>query len=217
MNKTEKVASSISIIGGSDGPTSIFLAGKGKRTLKQNLQRQLFAAKKKWCALWIRPSAHSMEEVVAYAKERYGFAELSKEDGEYLRQYEDLRCSFILMYQPQLLGEYATPPKLASADEAGLLEFQKQLEIRKLKAKEITDEEFCIDFHVLQKTDRKGKMELILEGRFGSISGSWSSRGKGHSRAFKRIYREIYRYFGVTEEDIAKKTERYQDLIRILA
>lgn len=217
MANVEKSSGSISIIGGSDGPTSIFLAGTNTRTLKQRIQKQLFILRKKLCALWITPSAHSMEEVVTYAKTTYGFTELPKEDGEYIRQYEELRTTFILMHQPQLLGEYAALPGLPSADEAGLLEFQNQLELRKQKAKEISEEEFSIVFYVLQKEDKKGKMELFLEGRFGSISGSWSSHGKGHSRKFKHIYKDIYRYYGVTEEDIAKKTQRYQDLVRILA
>ncbi len=217
MGKIEKSAGSVSIIGGSDGPTSIFLAGRSKRTLKQKIQKQLFSLRKRWCALWIKPGGHSMEEVVAYAKERYGFRELSKEDEEYLRQYEELRTSFLLMHRPQLLGEYATPPELTGADEAGLREFQKQLELRKQKAGEISDAEFSIEFYVLEKEDKKGKMSLYLEGRFGSISGGWSSHGNGHSRKFKRIYKDIYRYYGVTEEDIAKKTERYQELIRVLA
>ena len=217
MSKKEKSTGTISIIGGSDGPTSIFLVGTTKKTLKQKMQKQFFNLRKKWCALWIRPGAHCMEDVVAYAKEHYGFAELSKEDEEYLRQYEELRCSFILMQRPELLGEYATAPGLPGADEAGLKEFHRQLELRREKAKEITEEEFSIDFHVLQKRTDRGRMELILEGRFGSISGSWSSRGKGHSRQFKKIYRDIYRYYGVTEADIADKTERYQELVRILA
>ena len=217
MSITEKSAGSVSIIGGSDGPTSIFLAGRSKRTLKQKLQRWFYALRKKWCALWIKPGAHSMEEVVCYAKEHYGFTELSKEDKEYIRQYEELRTSFILMHRPELLGNYTEIPRLLSADEAGLREFQRQLELRKEMAREISEEEFSIDFYVLQNTDKKGKMELILEGRFGSISGSWSSRRKGHSRQFKRIYRDIHRYYGVTKEDIAGKTERYQELVRILA
>lgn len=217
MGKIEKTVGSVSIIGGSDGPTSIFLAGRSKRTLKQKIQKQLFSLRKKWCALWIKPGGHSMEEVVAYAKERYGFRELSKEDREYLRQYEELRTSFLLMHQPQLLGEYATPLQFKSTDETGLQEFYKQLELRRQKVKAIPEELFSIDFHVLQKEDKKGKMDLYLESHFGSISGSWSSHGKGHSRKFKRIYKDIYRYYGVTEEDIAKQTERYQDLVRILA
>lgn len=217
MGKIEKSAGSVSIIGGSDGPTSIFLAGRSKRSLKQKIKRKFLALRKEWCALWIKPGAHSMEEVVIYAKERYGFSECSKEDGEYLRQYEDLRCSFILMHQPELLGEYASALKLSGAGEIRLQEFQRQWELQKEKAKEISEEEFAIDFHVLQKNTDKGRMELILEGRFGSISGSWSSRGRKRDKSFKRIYRDIYRYYGVTKEDIADKTERYQELVRILA
>ncbi len=217
MGKIEKSSGSVSIIGGSDGPTSVFLVGRNKRTIKQRLQKLFFSLRRKWCALWIKPGAHSMEEVISYAKSTYGFVELSKEEKEYITQYEELRTSFIIMKQPELLGEYATQPVLLSHDEAGIREFQRQLEERKQKAREISAEEFPIDFHVLKKKDGTGKMELCLEGRFGSISGGWSSRGKGKNRKFKRIYRDIYRYYGVMEEDIVKKTERYQDLVRILA
>lgn len=217
MGKVEKSAGSVSIIGGSDGLTSVFLVGRNKRTIKQRMQKQLFTLRKKWSARWIKPGAHSMDEVISYAKSKYGFRELSKEEEEYIIQYEELRTSFVIMKQPELLGEYASHPVLLSHDEAGIREFQRQLEERKQKVREISEEEFPIDFHVLKKKDETGKMHLYLEGRFGSISGGWSSRGKGKGRKFKRIYRDIYRYFCVTEEDIAKKTERYQDLVRILA
>ncbi|MBQ8821777.1 MAG: hypothetical protein IJZ82_03985 [Lachnospiraceae bacterium] len=217
MGKIEKSSGSISVIGGSDGPTSVFIAGRSKKTFKQRLQKQFFQLRKKWCALWIKPGAHTMEAVVAYAKNTYGFEELSKDDKEYIEQYEELRTSFIMMHRPKLLREYAAAPKLKSHDEAGIMEFQKQLELRRQKAKEISEDTFSIDFHVLKKKDKKGTMNLYLEGRFGSISGGWSSRGKRSGREFKRIYKDIYRYFGVTEEDIARKTERYQDLVRTLA
>lgn len=35
-------------------------------------------------------------------------------------------------------------------------------------------------------------------------------------RKFWKIYRDVYRYYGVTQKDIETKSERYEDLVRTL-
>lgn len=57
-------------------------------------------------------------------------------------------------------------------------------------------------------------MHIQLESRFEYIGGGFS--GRKNSR-FKKIYRDVYKYYGVSEEDIANNTERYQNLLRTLA
>ena len=62
------------IIGGSDGPTSIFLLkNEHKPNMKQYLQRKMFELRKKWYALWIKPNPHTMEEVADYIRKKYDF------------------------------------------------------------------------------------------------------------------------------------------------
>lgn len=82
MTKIEKAAGSVSIIGGSDGPTSVFIAGNRKKTLKQKWQGWCFRKRKERIARTIKPGTHTMDEVVSYIKEKYGLEELPKDSGE---------------------------------------------------------------------------------------------------------------------------------------
>lgn len=120
-----------------------------------------------------------------------------------------------MQYQPELLGEYAKAPELTSKDEAGIREFLAQMEIRKQKAKEVPEEVFSLDYHCLEKQENDNHMEIQLESRFGYIGGGFSGR-KGNSK-YKKIYKDAYKYYGVSEEDIVNHTKRYQNLLRTLA
>lgn len=221
MGKSGKTAYSVGVIGGSDGPTSFFIAGNRKKTLKQKWQRWCFRRRKARIARKIEPGTHTMDEVVSYVKEKYGFEEVAKDSREYLRQHDALRASFIMQYEPQLLGEYATPPELKSHDEEALHAFVAEQEKREQVAKEIPNEQFAIDFHVLKKIENGMTMHIDLESRFGCISGGYSGpskRGKKNGkREFDKMYKDIHLYYGVSENDIANETKRFKELVTTLA
>ena len=91
MGKIKKNA--ISVIGGADGPTSIFIAGQTKRPLKYRIQNVIYkyrrrSAEKKICA-----NAHTLKEVVRYMKTQYFAAEISETQKEYMDQRRYLRRS----------------------------------------------------------------------------------------------------------------------------
>ena len=180
-------ASATTIIGSSDGPTSVFIAsGNHKPDLKQKLQKKSFELRKKWYALWIKPGTHTMEEVAEYIRKKYRFVEHTKESPKYQRLCQELRSSFIMQYEPQLLGEYAALP----------------------------EELFSLEYYYFEKQDKDLHMEIQLESRFEYIGGSTS--GKKISK-FHKIYKDVYKYYGVSEEDIKNHTKRYEDLLRQLA
>ncbi len=211
MNKNED----ISIIGGSDGPTSVFITGGNhKPNLKQKLQKKHFELRKKWYALWIKTNPHTMEEVADYIREKYDFTELSKESSKYQRLYQELRSSFIMQYEPQLLGEYEVIPELKSQSEDDVKAFLEQMRLRQEKASEVPEELFSLDYYYFEKQDKDLHMEIQLEARFEYIGGSTS--GKRISK-FRKIYKDVYKYYGVSEYDINNHTKRYENLLRTLA
>ena len=38
--------------------------------------------------------------------------------------------------------------------------------------------------------------------------------GKGKKKQYEKMYHDVYRYYGVSMEDIANKTKRYEDVVR---
>lgn len=218
MGKAVKAAEAVSIIGGSDGPTSVFVLGKNrKRTLRQKIRKWRYERRKAYYARKIKPGGHTMDEVIVYIKEKYGFVEILVDSEEYQRQYKELRTSFIMQYEPQLLGKYATRPELKAYDAEAVKEFWEELELCQKAAEKVPKESFPIDFHMLRK-EKNGKiMHLELEGRFGCISGGSGGLTKGGSRKFNRMYRDIHLYYGVEHEDIVKESERYRQLLAELA
>lgn len=216
VDTIKKKSENVSTIGGSDGSTTIFLAGGKQKTLKQKIQKTVFGFRKKWCALWLKPEAHTMDEVISYIKEKYNFTELSEETEESRLQQEDLKAAFIMLYEPELLGEYPGPPKINSMDEKGIRQFQEQWEILKQKARAVSDDVFPLDFHHLVKCENENNMHLYIESRFGYIGGGFGGKGKRGSSKFDKIYKDIHKYYGVTEDDIANNSKQYQTLIKTL-
>ena len=217
MGKTEKSAAAIGIIGGADGPTAVITAGR-KVPLKHRIRKLWFDYRRKQMAKRIKPQPqpHTMDEVMQYLQSRYGFAEVKKESEEYLREYREMRCSSILQYAPELLGEYATPPQFTSRDEEGIRKFKEELQKRQQRAMEIPEETFDIEYYVFEQNDRDGKMQFYFEKRFGYIGAS-ASGTKKYMKSFGKIYRDVYRYYGVTQEDIDSESRRYKELVNCLA
>ena len=99
--------------------------------------------------------------------------------------------------------------------EEEIREFMEQIEARKEIAKKVPKEKFDIDFHKFEKKMGDNEMHIIIEKKYEHIGGGAS--GKKTIKKFHKIFKDIYRYYGVTQEDIDQKTKRYETLIRRLA
>ena len=208
-------ASSTTIISSSDGPTSVLLLGSNRKpNMKQKLQRTMFLLRKKWYALWLKPNPHTMEETANYIRERYDFMELAKESKKYQRLYNELRSSFIMQYEPHLLGEYAIPPELKSENEKDVKEFLDKMRLQQEKANEVPEELFSLEYYYFEKQENDIHMDIQLESRYGYIGGGASGK---FIPKFRKIHKDVYRYYGVSEDDIKNHTKRYDDLLRCLA
>ena len=207
---------STGIIRGADGPTAVSVIKRNsKLTLKQRIGRLKYKLKRAYVEAAIKAKGHSIDEVMEYIVNVHGFAEIVND--EVHQEYEELRASFILQYAPELLGEYATMPKLKSESKEDIQAHIKQFQIRQQMAREIPATEFDIDFHKFQIPfdDINDNMYITVEKRFAYIGGG-ASGNKKEMRKFQRIFRDVHRYYGVTREDIEKKSKRYEQVVRAL-
>ena len=204
------------IIGESDGPTSVFILKKNiKLTLKQKIEKWNYKVKRLYIEKTIKPNSHSIDEVMDYIVNVYGFVELDKD--EIQQEYNEMRASFIMQYASELLGEYATIPQLKSELSEDIQLYMKQLQERQQRAMEIPKEEFDIDFHKFQLSldDINDNIHITIEKRFDYIGGGASGNKKLLKR-FHRIYKNVYKYYGVTNQDIKNKSKRYEQVVRAL-
>jgi len=207
---------STGIIRGADGPTAVSVIKRNsKLTLKQKIGRLKYNVKRAYVEATIKAKGHSIDEVMDYIVNVHGFSEIVND--EVHQEYEELRASFILQYAPELLGEYATMPKLKSESKEDIQAHIKQFQVRQQMAREIPTTEFDIDFHKFQIAfdDINDNMYITIEKRFAYIGGG-ASGNKKEMRRFQRIFRDVHRYYGVTSEDIEKKSKRYEQVVRAL-
>ena len=212
----KKTADNISIIGESDGPTSVFIAGKGeKKTLRQKIEKSMYDFRRKRVIKSLRADPHTVDEVADYLVRELGYTEVSPEDEEYQTEYSDLRASFLMQYRPELLGDLTEPQRPQQWDEKSAMEFMEQIKQRTEAARAVQKTEFDIDFHLYRKTGRDFQMSISIEKTYESFSGSAS----GSTRAMRRYgadFRKVYRYYGVSQEDIRQHTKRFDEVVRQL-
>lgn len=204
------------IIGKSDGPTSVTIIKKNPElTFKQRIQKLKYNIKKFYVERTIKAESHSLDEVIKYILTKYDFEEVK--DDEVKMEYNQMRASFIMQYAPELLGEYATMPRLKSESQEDIQEHIRLFQERQERAKAIPITEFDIDFHKFQKNfgDINDNMYITIEKRFHYIGGG-ASGNKKEMKTFNRIYKDVYRYYGVTREDIENKSKRYEQVVRAL-
>ena len=161
----KKSSSAVSVIGGADGPTSIFFKKNAKLTLKQKIQRAKNKIKRFYVDKTLSCESHSLDEVIEYIVNRYGFAEVDKDAEEFPEEYQQMRASFIIQYAPELLGESTACPKLKSESPKDVEAYIRQSEERMQRAMEIPSTEFDIDFHKFKKAfdDINDTMYIVIE------------------------------------------------------
>ena len=196
MEQKSKNAISISIIGGADGPTSIFIAGHSKKQpLKIRIKNSIYRYKRKKVEKTIVANPHSLSETVQYAKEKYGLTETAPGDREYIEQIKCLKESLILQHKPELLGEMKTRSEMIA---------------------EMPDSIIPMDFHLYKIRIDDDSLEMEIDYTW-NIFGMSYSGNKAVMKDFKKISGDLYSYYGVTEEDIKNKTKRYSLLVTNLS
>lgn len=211
-----KNKASVSIIGGADGPTSIFIAGRTeKRNLKEQIHRKIYRHRRKAVEKKIVADAHTLEEVVSFARQKYAFLEMDCSQRSYREQKGCLKESLIIEKRPDLLGELKELVRPEVYDEKGIRELHRQIQARSEWIAAIPDEEMPMDYHVYEMRLKDGRLEMEIDYLW-NIFGISYSGSKKTMKNLEKVARELYLYYGVTKEDIANKSKRYSSLVTAL-
>lgn len=201
----------VSIIGGADGPTSIFLAGRsGKKSLKVRIQNYKYRCKSKRAKKKIVAGTHTLEELVTYAMNRYGAIEVNANQRKYVEQRKSLKESLILQHKPELLGEMNNISHPDIYNEDAVRELLEQVQARSEVIAKIPDSEISMDFHIYEIKIDDSYLEM-------AIDYIWNVFGISYSGNLKKVAQDLYIYYGVSEDDISEKTERYSSLVAALS
>lgn len=213
----KKEKNGVTIIGGADGPTSVFIAGHSKkRPLKIRLKQYRYRRKRKKAESRLSPGAHSIDEVIEYAVTKYNAVEIDATQYRYIEGRNNLKESLIIRHKPELLGEFAEIRKPEAFDEAAIKELHSRIERRSELARSIPDRELPMDYHTYIIEVCGGCLEIETDYIWDIMGISYS----GNKKAMKYLRKtaiDLYLYYGVTKEDIANKTERYSSLLTTLS
>lgn len=209
--------SNVTIIGGADGPTSIFVAGKSDRKpLKIRIREYIYKYKHNKAKKNITASAHTLKEVVAYANVKYGLIEIDERQREYQEQYADLKEYLIVKNKPELLDDLKEVSEPDMDDEESIREYIEQVQERSEEIRMIPNNKIPMDFHIYKIEQGKESLEMGIDYMWEDFGISYSG-SKKVMKQFRKIAKDLYLYYGVEEQDIRNKTERYKALLAVLS
>lgn len=212
-----KSKSGVSIIGGADGPTSIFIAGRAqKRPLKVRIRSILYRFKRKIAEKKVVAGEHTLDELVQYAKNSYNLIETNSSERKYIEQQNNLKESLILQHKPEILGEMKDILKPNIYNEKSIREYLCKIEARREMIAEMPDNVIPMKFHLYEIRIGDDSLEMDIDYIWNIFAISYSGNKKV-MKQFQKISKDLYIFYGVSEDDIKKKTERYLSLVTALS
>ena len=213
----EKSKSEVSIIGGADGPTSIFIAGKTqKRSLKVKMQNAIYKHKLKRAEKKIVAGAHTLDELVQYAMNKYDLIEINVAERKYIVQRINLKESLILQHKQEVLGEMKDIPTPDISNEESVRQYLDKIKARSEMIAEMPDDIIPMNFHLYEIRIGDDVLEMEIDYIWNIFGISYSGNRKA-IKQFEKISKDLYLYYGVSEDDIKKRTERYSSLVAALS
>lgn len=224
-SKTEKSAAenadgqdaSMTVIGGADGPTTVFTAGREKPqyTLRQRIHMRRYEARKQRVIRSLKPGTHTFDEVFDYIVNELGYTELNRSGPGYQTIYKMQRALFLVLHRPDLLGDLAKLEPPEAGDGESLRRYMKRIDEQHAFALKVPVNKFDIDLHIFVRCGLNYDTRIVIETTYGDIDAQASGR-KSAIRRNGRNFRKVIRYYGVSQEDIDQKTERYNMVVEML-
>lgn len=212
-----KSKSEVSIIGGADGPTSIFIADRTrKRPLKVRMRHIIYRYRRKIVEKKVVADAHTLDELVQYAMSNYNLIEIKSTERRYIEQRKNLKENLILQHKPEVLGEMKDIPKPVISNEESVREYFCKIEARSEMIAKMPDNIIPMNFHIYEIRIGDDSLEMEIDYTW-NIFGISYSGNKKVMKQFEKISKDLNIYYGVSEDDIKEKTERYLSLVTALS
>lgn len=93
-------------------------------------------------------NAHTLAEVVQYARLNYDLIETAPTEREYIEQLKSLKESLILQYKPEVLGKMKDIPALDISNETSVRESFSKLKAQSVMITEMSDSIIPMEFHL---------------------------------------------------------------------
>lgn len=214
----QKSSKGVSVIGGADGPTSVFVIKQtAKKPLKLYIRNLIYKYRGKRAVKRIVPGAHTLSEMIAYATETYAAVELDENHKRYAMKRDCMKESLVVRFRPDLLGEWKDIPFVATENEEEMQYWIQQWQKRSEYIVSIPDDELSMDFHIYEIEIKGGRVELDVDYTWNEFQISYSGKKTKALKKMKKIAQDLAMYYGVTEEDIQNRTERYASLHALLS
>lgn len=188
-----KSKSGVSIIGGADGPTSIFIAGRTqKKPLKVRIRNIVYRFRRKIVEKKVVASEHSLDELVQYAKNSYHLMETNSSEKNYIEQQENLKESLILQHKPEVLGEMKDIPKPDISNEKSIREYLCKIEARSEMIAKMPDNVIPMNFHLYKIRIGDDFLEMAIDYIWNIFGILYSGNKKVMKRFKKNFKRFVY-------------------------
>ena len=208
---------SIGIIGGADGPTSVFVAGRKKGIpIKHRIKNRIYRWKGKKAAKRITAGERTLSEVVTYAVKKYNALEAVITQRKYASQMNCIKVCLVSRFSPELLGVLAEVIRPDEYTPETVKALQEQFQARRERVEAISEEAMPMDFHIYEISLDDGRLEMEIDYHWNVFGISYSGNKKTMKR-MKEIAKDLYLYYGVSEEDIRHESERYHSLLATLS
>lgn len=227
-SKRKNGVAAVTIISGSDGPTSVFLAGKRGvreknplRRLKNWYKRSRYEKRRANVVKSLVAKPHTPDGLAAYLEKKYHAKELAPESQRAKEGWRNTKSSIVWREHGEKMEElgYAPPEKKCPQDMRDMdavRKWHEYMEEYDAAAAGLDEALVPLDYHIYEiSVGNVGTMEVQMEKIRGLLNVSFCSAPE-HKRRAQEIMCDIYRYYGVTQEDIDKTTDRYLTLVTIL-
>ena len=115
-----------------------------------------------------------------------------------------------------MLGELRDIEHPDTSDKKAMDAFLEKVRQRSKVVEEIPDCEIAMDFHIYEIKYQGETIEIVVDYHWEMFDISYRGNKK-RMKTLGKIAQELYLYYGVTQEDIERRTVRYSKLLLSLS